>query len=47
MIHAPHALPLFREPRPGGKRKHEKERADPVKSQMPDHGGARLLVLIP
>ena len=43
MIHAPHALPLFREPRPGGKRKREKERADPVKSQMPDRGGAAPL----
>ena len=43
MIHAPHALPLFREPRPGGKRKREKERQDPVKSQMPDRGGAAPL----
>lgn len=43
VIHAPHALPLFREPRPGGKRKREKERQDPVKSQMPDRGGAAPL----
>ena len=43
VIHTPHALPLFREPRPGGKRKREKERADPVKSQMPDRGGAAPL----
>jgi hypothetical protein len=34
---------MFREPRPGGKRKREKERADPVKSQMPDRGGAAPL----
>ena len=43
LIHTPHALPMFREPRPTGKRKREKERADPIKSQMPDRGGAAPL----
>lgn len=40
MIHTPHALPMFREERPGGKRKREKDRMDPIKSRAPERGAA-------
>ncbi len=40
VIHTPHALPLFREDKPGGKRKREKDRMDPVKSRAPERGSA-------
>ncbi|CAL8470106.1 g9648 [Coccomyxa elongata] len=40
VIHTPHALPLFREDKPGGKRKREKDRMDPIKSRAPERGSA-------
>jgi hypothetical protein len=47
VIHNPHALPLFREDRPGGKRKREKDRADPIKSQAPERGSGGAASLKP
>ena len=43
VIHNPHALPMYREDRPHGKRKREKDRMDPVKSQAPERGSAAQL----
>ena len=47
VIHNPHALPLFREDRPGGKRKREKDRADPIKSRAPERGSGGAASLKP
>lgn len=43
VIHNPHALPMYREDRPHGKRKREKDRQDPVKSRAPERGSAAQL----
>ena len=43
VIHNPHALPMYREDRPHGKRKREKDRMDPIKSQAPERGSAAQL----
>ena len=43
VIHNPHALPMYREDRPHGKRKREKDRMDPVKSRAPERGSAAQL----
>ena len=43
VIHNPHALPMYREDRPHGKRKREKDRLDPLKSRAPERGSAAQL----
>ena len=40
VIHTPHALPMYREEKPATKRRREKDRQDPQKTQRPDPGPA-------
>ena len=40
VIHNPHALPMYRQERTNTKRRREKDRQDPQKTQKPDPGAA-------